>query len=49
MERLVVLLEKNVRTGGNIELRKEMIFSQEYQPRAHPTPVDNAREPNIDR
>ena len=49
MERLVALLEKKVRTGGNIELRKEMILSQEYQPRAHPTPVDIAREPNIDR
>ena len=49
MERLVVLLEKKVRTEGNIELRKEMILSQEYQPGAHPTPVDIAREPNIDR
>ena len=44
----VVLLEKNVRTEWNIELRKEMILSQEYQPGAHPTPVDIAREPNID-
>ena len=49
MERLVVLLEKKVRTEGNIELRKKMILSQEYQPGAHPTPVDIAREPNIDR
>ena len=49
MERLVALLEKKVRTEGNIELRKEMILSQEYQPGAHPTPVDIAREPNIDR
>ena len=45
----VVLLEKNVRTEWNIELRKEMILSQEYQPGAHPTPVDIARETNIDR
>ena len=30
MERLVALLEKKVRTKGNIELRKEMILSQEY-------------------
>ena len=44
MERLVVLLEKKVHTEGNIELRIEMILSQEYQP----TPVDIAREPNID-
>ena len=43
------LLEKKVRTEGNIELRKEMILSQEYQPGAHPTPVDIAREPNINR
>ena len=49
MERLVALLEKKVRTEGDIELRKEMILSQEYQPKAHPTPVDIAREPNIDR
>ena len=49
MERLVVLLEKKVRTEGNIELRKKMILSQEYQPGAHPTPVDIARETNIDR
>ena len=48
MERLVALLEKKVRTVGNIELRKEMILSQDYQPGAHPTPVDIAREPNID-
>ena len=46
---MVALLEKKVRTEGNIELRKEMILSQEYQPGAHPTPVDFAREPNIDR
>ena len=45
----MALLEKKVRTGGNIELRKEMILSQEYQPAAHPNPVDIAREPNIDR
>ena len=49
MERLVALLENKVRTEGNIELRKEMILSQEYQPEAHPTPVDIAHEPNIDR
>ena len=49
MERLVALLEKKVRTEGNIELRKEMILSQEYQPGVHPNPVDIAREPNIDR
>ena len=49
MERLVALLEKKVRTEGNIELRKEMILSQKYQPGANPTPVDIAREPNIDR
>ena len=40
---------KKVRTEGNIELRKETILSQEYQPGAHPTPADIAREPNIDR
>ena len=44
----MALLEKKVRTVGNIELRKEMILSQDYQPGAHPTPVDIAREPNID-
>ena len=49
MERLVVLHKKNVRTEGNIEVRKEMILSQEYLPGAQPTPVDNAHEPNIDR
>ena len=49
MERLVALLEKNVRTEGSIEPRKEMILSQEYQPGAHPTPVDIAHEINIDR
>ena len=49
MERLVALHKKNVRTEGNIEVRKEMILSQEYLPGAQPTPVDNAREPNIDR
>ena len=48
MERLVVFLEKNVRTEGNIELRKEMILRQEYKPEAHPTSVDIGREPNID-
>ena len=45
----MALLEKNVRTEGNIELIEEMILSQEYQPGAHPTPVDIAREINIDR
>ena len=49
MERLVALFEKKVRTEGNFELRKEIILSQEYQPGAHPTPVDIAREPNIYR
>ena len=48
MERLVVLLEKKVRTEGNIELRIEMILSQEYQPGTQPNPVDIEREPNID-
>ena len=48
MERLVVLLEKKVRTEGNIELRIEIILSQEYQPGTQPNPVDIAREPNID-
>ena len=48
MERLVVLLEKKVRTEGNIELRIEMILSQEYQSGTQPTPVDIAREPSID-
>ena len=48
MERMVVLLEKKVRTEGNIELRIGMILSQEYQPGTQPTPVDIAREPNID-
>ena len=43
------LLEKKVRTEGNIELRTEMILSQEYQPAAHPTPVDIVRELNTDR
>ena len=43
------LFEKKVRTEGNFELRKEIILSQEYQPGAHPTPVDIAREPNIYR
>ena len=43
------LLEKKVRTERNIELRNEMILRQEYQPGAHPTPVDIAHEPNIDR
>ena len=47
IERLVALLEKKVRTEGNIELREEMILSQEYQPGAHPTPVDIVREPII--
>ena len=45
----MALLEKNVRTEGRIEPRKEMILSQEYQPGAHPTPVDIAHEINIDR
>ena len=49
IERLVTLLEKKVRTEGKIELIEEMILSQEYQPGAHPTPADIAREPNIDR
>ena len=49
MERLVALLEKNARAEGNIELIEEMILSQEYQTGAHPTPVDIAREINIDR
>ena len=49
LERLVALLQNKVRTEGNIELRKEIILSQEYQPAAHPTPVDIACEPNIDR
>ena len=48
MERLVVLLEKKVRTEGNIELRIEMILTQEYQSGTQPTPVDITREPNID-
>ena len=45
----MALLEKKVRTERNIELRKEMILSQEHQPGARPTPVDIAHEPNIDR
>ena len=49
VERDGELLEKKVRTEGNIELRTEMILSQEYQPAAHPTPVDIVCEPNIDR
>ena len=48
MESLVALLGKKIRTEGNTKLRKEMILSQGYQPGAHPTPVDIAREPNID-
>ena len=32
-----------------IEPIEEMILSQEDQPGTHPTPADNAREPNIDR
>ena len=44
----MALLEKKVRTKGNLEIRKEMILSQEYQPGAHPTPVGIARKPNID-
>ena len=43
------LLEKKVRTEGNIELRKERFLSEEYQPGAHSIPVDIEREPNIDR
>ena len=43
------MLVKTVRTEGNIELREEMILSQEYQPGAHPTSVDIARELIIDR
>ena len=46
MKRLVVLLEKKVRTEGDIEPRIEMILCQEYQPG---TTVDIAIEPNIDR
>ena len=49
VERDGELLEKKVRTEGNIELRTEMILSQEYQPAAHPTPVDIVRELNTDR
>ena len=49
IERLVALLKKEVRTEENIELREEMILSQEHQPGAYPTPVDIAREPIIDR
>ena len=49
IERMVTLLEKKVRTEEKIELIEEMILSQEYQPGAHPTPADIAREPNIDR
>ena len=45
----MTLLEKRVRTEWNIELREEMILSQGYQPVAHPTPVDIAREPITDR
>ena len=45
----MAFLGKKVRTEGNIELRKKMILSQEYQPGAHPAPVNIAREPNIDR
>ena len=44
----MVLLEKKVRTEGNIELRIEMILTQEYQSGTQPTPVDITREPNID-
>ena len=49
VERDGELLEKKVRTEGNIELRTEMILSQEYQPVVHPTPVDIVRELNTDR
>ena len=49
VERDGELVEKKVRTEGNIELRTEMILSQEYQPAAHPTPVDIVRELNTDR
>ena len=49
MEMMVALSEKRVRTEGNIEVRKEMILNQEYQPGAYHTPVDYASEPNIDR
>ena len=45
----MTLFEKKVRTKRNVELIEENILSQEYQPRAHPTPADIAREPNIDR
>ena len=43
----MALLERKVRTEGNIELREEMILSQEYQPGTHPTPVDIVREPIV--
>ena len=49
IERLMALLEKKVCTEWNIELREEMVLRQEYQPGAHPTPIDIARETNIDR
>ena len=45
----MTLFEKKVRTKRNVELIEENILSQEYQSRAHPTPADIAREPNIDR
>ena len=45
----MALLGKKVRTEGTIELRKEIILHQEYQPWAHPTPADIAREPNSNR
>ena len=40
---MVAFSEKKVRTEGNIDVRKEMIPNQEYQPGAHHTPVDYAR------
>ena len=38
--------QKKVRTDENIELKEEIILSQEDQPVAHHTPADIAREPN---
>ena len=43
------MLTKKVRTEENIELIEEIILSQEVQPKAHHTPADIAREPNIYR
>ena len=41
--------EKKLRTEENIELREEMILSQEDQLGAHPSLADIAREPDINR